>query len=107
MRFGQDGSKVLCAGGAAPGEPFARIGEAAEDSGAALVHDEGSLNEGFVYGLADLNPPDFPMPVGVLRALRHPTYEELVARQVEEATRQRGPADLEALLASGECWTVE
>jgi 2-oxoglutarate ferredoxin oxidoreductase subunit beta len=107
MRFGHDGSKVLCAGGAAPGEPFARIGEAAEESGAALVHDEGSLNEGFVYGLADLDSPDFPMPLGVLRALGHPTYEELLARQVEEATRRHGPADLEALLASGDCWTVD
>jgi 2-oxoglutarate ferredoxin oxidoreductase subunit beta len=105
MRFGSDGGKALLAGGAAPGEPFARVGEAADPG--VLVHDEGSLNEGFVYGLANLDYPDFPLPLGVLRALERPTYEDLVGQQIDEARQRQGPGDLEALLASGECWTVD
>jgi 2-oxoglutarate ferredoxin oxidoreductase subunit beta len=107
LRFGADSARVLSAGGAGPGDPMFRIEDAAAAGDRALVHDETSANEGFVYGLANLDYPDFPLPLGVLRAIEQPTYEELVAHQIEEAQQQRGPGDLEALLDAGECWTVE
>ena len=106
-RVGAAGARALPAGGAGPGDPLARIEDAAAAGDRALVHDETSANEGFVYGLANLDYPDFPLPLGVLRAIEQPTYEELVAQQIEEAQQHRGPGDLEALLDAGECWTVE
>jgi len=72
-----------------------------------LVHDEASRNVGFTYGLANLDYPDFPLPVGVLRAAAQPTYEDLVEQQIEVACQTQGFGDLEALLDAGECWTVE
>ena len=51
--------------------------------------------------------PDFPLPVGVFRAIEKPCYEEMLQQQVDDATEQRGAGDLKALLHSGDTWTVE
>jgi 2-oxoglutarate ferredoxin oxidoreductase subunit beta len=45
--------------------------------------------------------------MGVLRAIERPTYEDLVEQQVEEARERFGTGDLEALLNTGETWTIE
>jgi 2-oxoglutarate ferredoxin oxidoreductase subunit beta len=51
--------------------------------------------------------PDFPVPVGVLRAVPRPTHDQLIAQQISAAVASRGEGDLAEALASGETWTVE
>jgi 2-oxoglutarate ferredoxin oxidoreductase subunit beta len=55
--------------------------------------------------LASMDYPDFPVPVGVLRAVEHPTYDALLENQVRDA-RAASPPDFAALIASGETWMV-
>ena len=68
------------------------------------VHDE-TAPPSYAFALASLQRPGWPLPLGVLRAVENPRYEELLAAQVEGARAQR-PADLQALLLSGDTWTV-
>src|SRR5690606_519479 len=71
------------------------------------VHDERVEQPAYAFALASLTPPEFPTPIGVLRAVERPCYDELLEEQVATATAQRGPGDLRALLQSGDTWTVE
>ncbi len=71
------------------------------------VHDETHASPSCAFALASLARPSFPIPIGVFRAVEKPTYESLLATQVEEAIAQRGAGDLRALLHSGDTWTVE
>jgi 2-oxoglutarate ferredoxin oxidoreductase subunit beta len=71
-----------------------------------VVHDERYETPAYAFALASLQRPAFPLPVGVFRAVEKPTYESLLSAQVEEATAKRGRGDLEALLQSGDTWTV-
>ena len=72
-----------------------------------VVHDEGYQTLAYASVLATLSRPAFPIPVGVFREVDLPRYEESLQQQVDDAVSQRGPGDLEALLHSGETWTVE
>jgi 2-oxoglutarate ferredoxin oxidoreductase subunit beta len=70
------------------------------------VHNEASDSPAYSYQLATLARPRFPLPIGVLRCVSRPTYEELLDDQVQEAIEQRGRGDLRKLLHSGDTWTV-
>jgi 2-oxoglutarate ferredoxin oxidoreductase subunit beta len=71
------------------------------------VHDEGVERPAYAFALASLTPPDFPIPLGVLRAVARPSYERLLDEQIATAVQQKGAGDLRALLQSGDTWTVE
>ena len=45
-------------------------------------------------------------PVGVFRDVERPVYDDLMAEQLATAVGKRGEGDLEALLHSGETWTI-
>ena len=57
--------------------------------------------------LARMRRPEYPEPVGVLRAVERPTYDEGVNRQIKEAVAKQGEGDLDKLFNSGETWVVE
>jgi len=71
-----------------------------------LVHDEqGPL--GYLMMLADLQPPDFPTPVGVFRRVERPTFENEVVAQIDQVTERLGRGKLGELLLSGNSWEVK
>jgi 2-oxoglutarate ferredoxin oxidoreductase subunit beta len=70
------------------------------------VHDERYESPSYAFALASLGRPDFPVPIGVLRAVSKPCYEDSLTAQVDEARAKHGPGDLEALLHSGDTWEV-
>jgi 2-oxoglutarate ferredoxin oxidoreductase subunit beta len=72
-----------------------------------VVHDEKSATTAYPFALASLRRPDFPLPIGIFRAVEKPCYEAMVQQQVDNAVSQRGPGDLRALLHSGDTWQVE
>ncbi|MGW0396183.1 2-oxoacid:ferredoxin oxidoreductase subunit beta, partial [Streptomyces sp. NPDC003042] len=45
-------------------------------------------------------------PIGVFRSTERPVYDTLMADQLDTAVEQHGKADLGALLAGNDTWTV-
>jgi len=80
-----------------------------EDPGAkgVAVHNETHDTPAYAFALASLRRPEFPVPIGVFRAVEDSTYEQLLEGQIEAAVEKRGAGDLTALLESGDTWTVE
>ncbi|NLE87089.1 MAG: 2-oxoacid:ferredoxin oxidoreductase subunit beta [Myxococcales bacterium] len=68
-----------------------------------LVHDE--TNPALAYLLARMPFPEFPVALGVLFAEQRPTYDASLWEQNERAKAAQ-PADLGALLRSGNTWQV-
>ncbi len=57
--------------------------------------------------LAELAPPDFPLPIGVIRRVERPTFDASVRSQIDEITKDQGAGDLQRVLHSGQTWTVK
>jgi 2-oxoglutarate ferredoxin oxidoreductase subunit beta len=57
--------------------------------------------------LARMRYPEFPEPMGVLRAVEKPTYDEQVNQQVEDAIAEKGEGDLDKILNRGDTWEVK
>ena len=70
-----------------------------------LVHDE-KATPTYAFMLSQMAPPAFPMPVGVIRRVEAPTFDQAVKDQVESITAQRGEGDLETVIHSGDIWEV-
>jgi 2-oxoglutarate ferredoxin oxidoreductase subunit beta len=106
MTYGPDGELAIVSEGIGSDVHLecARVQDTTPDH--IINHDETSRNDSFVYGLAKMDYPDFPVPIGVFRAREHPTYEDLVEQSIEQASEKLGPGDLESLLGSGDTWTV-
>ncbi|MCY0962584.1 2-oxoacid:ferredoxin oxidoreductase subunit beta, partial [Streptomyces sp. H27-H5] len=60
------------------------------------------------FALSRLADPDtlHHTPIGVLRSVQRPVYDTLMADQLDTAIAQQGKADLSALLAGNDTWTV-
>lgn len=70
-----------------------------------LIHDEQATEPTLAFLLSRMTYPEFPIPLGVFRAVQKPTYERALMAQVAEATRRTAP-DVTALLAGPEPWEV-
>jgi 2-oxoglutarate ferredoxin oxidoreductase subunit beta len=71
-----------------------------------LVWDETDPNPTIAFMAAQMSAPAFPTPLGVLRSVDMPTYEDGVVHQIEEQVESRGQGSLEDLIYAGELWTV-
>jgi 2-oxoglutarate ferredoxin oxidoreductase subunit beta len=69
-----------------------------------LVHDE--TNRPLASMLASLQPPTFPMVLGVLYCSPRPTYEEAVFEQIQQASSGTAGTDIASVLRRGRTWTV-
>jgi len=70
-----------------------------------LVHDE--TNRPMAFLLAGLEPPNFPIALGVIYADPAPSYDQAVMSQMAAAKKQKPDANVDALLRQGHTWTVE
>ena len=72
-----------------------------------IVHDERNPNSAYAFLLSRMDgTPGFPTPLGVLRAVQEPTYEDLMNRQMSDVAARKGKGDLAHLLREGETWEV-
>ncbi|HZL86558.1 MAG TPA: 2-oxoacid:ferredoxin oxidoreductase subunit beta [Candidatus Krumholzibacteria bacterium] len=71
-----------------------------------LVHDAEADDPTLAFLLSRLGPPDLPTPIGILRSVQHPIFDRDVHEQVNEVTARKGVGDLDALIHSGDTWTV-
>jgi len=74
--------------------------------GDCLVWDESRLNPAIAFMVAQMAPPHFPTPLGVLRKVDLAPFETGVLAQIEREREKRGPGNLDKLLRSGDVWTV-
>ena len=81
------------------------LGEGGVDVSELLVHDQ--TNRPLAGILAEMEPPDFPMALGVLFCSPVESYEAAVYAQIEDAKAKSKAAGIDALLRSGHTWSVE
>jgi 2-oxoglutarate ferredoxin oxidoreductase subunit beta len=105
MIFGRERDKGIRLAGLRP--EIVTIGENGITEADLLVHDEQAEDPYLALMLSRMFWPDFPVPVGVLRAVPRPTHDELISGQIQAAIAKGGRGDLAGALASGETWTVE
>jgi 2-oxoglutarate ferredoxin oxidoreductase subunit beta len=105
MIFGKDRDKGIRLRGLHP--EVVTIGEDGISESDLLVHDEKAEEPYLALMLSRMFWPDYPVPVGVLRAVPRPTHDQLIEAQIAAATAAQGKGDLAEVLASGETWTVD
>ncbi|GIH76200.1 2-oxoglutarate ferredoxin oxidoreductase subunit beta [Planobispora longispora] len=72
-----------------------------------LVHDAHRADPSLAFALSRLDEPAFEhVPIGIFRSVDRPSYDELMATQLEEAVAQSGPGDLDNLLLAGDTWRI-
>jgi len=104
MIFGRDRNRGIRLRSMMP--EVVTIGENGVGPDDVAVHDEAAESPVMAYLLAHMGQPEFPVPVGVFRAVQRPTYEELVGQQIDEARKLLGPASLEKMFNAGDTWEV-
>lgn len=72
-----------------------------------LVHDEYAESPSLAFMLSRMTNPAFPVPIGVFRDVIHPTYEEGIMAQINQARKNRGIGKLSDLYSASETWTVK
>src|SRR5947199_62811 len=72
-----------------------------------VVHDAHRENPAYAFALSRLSSQDLRYtPMGVFRSVQKPTYDAMMAEQLDVA-RAEQPGDLQSLLAGPDTWTVE
>jgi 2-oxoglutarate ferredoxin oxidoreductase subunit beta len=78
------------------------------DEDHVLMHDEVHGTPSLAFALSRVTQETHGgTPVGIFRNIERPVYDELMAGQIAEAIEKRGAGDLDALLHSGETWTID
>ncbi|MDQ1683766.1 MAG: 2-oxoglutarate/2-oxoacid ferredoxin oxidoreductase subunit beta [Frankiaceae bacterium] len=104
VRFGVDGQKGVRL---SPQGGLEVVDVASVGSDGLLIHDATAPEPAIAFMLSRLgNVDDGVTPIGVLRSVQRPTYDDQVRRQIDDAIATAGPGDLAALLASGDTWTI-
>jgi 2-oxoglutarate ferredoxin oxidoreductase subunit beta len=72
------------------------------------IHDETDLVKAGILSRMFSDPADseLPRPFGVFYAEKRPCYEDLMAEQLDAATRLKGEGDLDALLRGRNTWEI-
>ncbi len=105
MVFGKERNKGIRLSGLKP--EVVEIGKNGVTEDDILVHDETREDPTIAFMLTRMEWPEYPVPVGVIRAVKRPIYGELLTQQIERAIQTEGPGDIIALMNSGETWRVE
>ena len=104
IRFGAGGEKgvVQHTDGSARVVSMADVGEES-----LLVHDPAHREPSLAFALSRIQyETDGALPLGVFRDVDRPVYDDLMSEQLEGAREEQGEGDLEALLRSGDTWTI-
>jgi len=106
IRFGAEDERAVVRDGDDGRLSIASGSEAGDD--AVLVHDARDPNPSQAFALAHLaDRPTGPTPIGIFRAVERPIFAEMVTRELEAAREGFGTPELDALLRSGDTWTVD
>jgi 2-oxoglutarate ferredoxin oxidoreductase subunit beta len=103
--FGKDRDKGIRLNGLEPEVVSLADGQYTESD--LLVHDEKSDQTVLAYFLSRMQFPDFPVPMGVFRAVEESSYGEAVRSKEALIKEEKGPGDWDELIHSGGSWVVE
>lgn len=84
-----------------------KIGENGITENNLLVHDAIEPNPGIQYMLANMRYPEYPVALGVIRAVTGPTYDRSVEEQIAAIQKTAKIKCMDDLLQSGSTWKVE
>ena len=105
MIFGKDRDKGLMLDGMIL--KVVKLGENGITEKDLLVHDAHQENPGLHSMLIDMQYPEYPVALGVIRAVKDTTYDDNVRDQITEV-RSKSPIQcMDDLLVSGATWEVE
>jgi 2-oxoglutarate ferredoxin oxidoreductase subunit beta len=105
MIFGKNADKGIQIKGLKP--EVVELGKDGVTEKDILVHDETLENPTIAFMLSRMDYPEYPVPVGVIRAVQRPTYNDLMEEQITRAVETQGQGDLQALFRQGDIWEVE
>jgi 2-oxoglutarate ferredoxin oxidoreductase subunit beta len=72
-----------------------------------LVHDAHANDPSTAFALSRLDEPAFDhVPIGVFRSVGRPSYDDLMAEQLERAVAEKGRGELADLLLGGDTWRI-
>ncbi len=83
------------------------IGEDGYTLDDVLVHDAESHHVSMHRKLSNMDYPDLPVALGVIRSVDSPSYDECVERQLKEVQANSSINTFEELVNSGDVWEVE
>lgn len=105
MIFGKESDKGLILEGLKL--KVVKLGEKGIAEKNILVHDAKEPNPGIQYMLANMRYPEYPVALGVIRAVEGLTYDILVQEQIREIKKTAKIKCVDDLLMSGSTWKVE
>lgn len=105
MIFGKDRDKGLMLDGIKL--KVVKIGENGITEKDILVHDAQEENPGLHSMLIDMKFPEYPVALGVIRAVKDSTYDDNVRDQLAEVREKSKIKTMDDLLMSGATWEVK
>lgn len=85
----------------------ATIGENGITSDDILIHDVTDPNGYLHQQLIGMKLPDFPVAMGVIRAVEAPVYDQMMEAQIADVKSKAKIKSIDDLLGSGNTWVVE
>jgi 2-oxoglutarate ferredoxin oxidoreductase subunit beta len=104
MIFGKSADKGIVLRGLRP--EVVELGKDGITEADILVHDETIEDPSIAFMLSRMDYPDYPVPVGVIRAVQRPTYNDLLEKQITDAISSQGEGDINSLFRQGDVWEV-
>ena len=105
IRFGVDGERGVARTphGAIRVVNVAEVGEEH-----LLVHDAHAADPGVAFALSRLSDPTTlaDTPIGIFRSVARPSYDSLMAKQLDASVEKSGAGDLQALLNGNDTWII-
>jgi len=72
-----------------------------------LVHDAYTEHDSMHRKLANMEYPELPVALGVIRSVKHKIYDECVESQLQDVQQKTNISTFEELVNSGDVWEVE
>jgi len=104
MIFGKDNDKGLALDGLRL--KVVKLGENGITEKDLLVHDAHEPSPGIHYMLANMKYPDYPVALGVIRAVESQTYDSAMVEQIAKVKQKASIKCVDDLLHSGSTWEV-
>jgi 2-oxoglutarate ferredoxin oxidoreductase subunit beta len=105
MIFGKENDKGLVLEGLKL--KVVKLGENGITEKNLIIHDVQESNPGIQYMLANMRYPEYPVALGVIRAVSGLTYDRSVQEQVIEVKKTSKIKCMDDLLMHGSTWKVE
>ena len=73
-----------------------------------LLHDSHAPDPSTAFALSRLSHPETlaDTPIGIFRDVQRPSYDRLMAEQLDKAVADKGPGDLATLITGNDTWTI-